>query len=63
MRNASMRMDVKTKETIPCGIPRWRGGDSNKTDFTENALVGVEWINLAHDIDQGVSLVNTAISL
>jgi hypothetical protein len=47
----------------PLGRPRHRWVTNIKIDLRETGWNGMDWINLAHDRDQGRALVNMVMNL
>jgi hypothetical protein len=54
---------VKPEGKRPLGRPRCRWVDNIKMDPREMELDGVNWIDLAHDRDWWMALVNTVMNL
>jgi hypothetical protein len=61
-RNARRILVGKTKEKRPLGRPRHRWEDI-KMDLREVGWGGTDWIDLAQNMDQWRTLVNTIINV
>jgi hypothetical protein len=61
-RNAYRILVGKPEGMRPIGRPRRRWVDNIKTDLRETGWDGMDWIDLAQDIDQWRVLVNTVIN-
>jgi hypothetical protein len=53
----------KPEGRSPLGRPRRRWLDNIKLDLREIGLDGVDWIDMAQNMDQWRALVNTALNL
>jgi hypothetical protein len=53
----------KPEEKTPIGRPRRRWAENIKMDLRETGMGGMDWIDLAQDMDQRRALVNTVINL
>jgi hypothetical protein len=53
----------KSEEKRPLEMPRRKRDGNIKTDFREIGRDGMDWIDLAQDVDQRRTLVNTAVNL
>jgi hypothetical protein len=53
----------KPKGKILLGIPRCGGEDTIKMDLRDIEWSGTDWIDVAHNRDQWMALVNTVINL
>jgi hypothetical protein len=62
-RNAYRILMGKPEGKKPLGRPRRRWGGSIKMDLREIGWVGMDWIDLAQDMDQRRALVNTVMNL
>jgi hypothetical protein len=62
-RNACKRLVGKPEGKRPLRRPRRRWVDNIKTDLRELGCGGMNWINLAHDRDQWIVILNTVINL
>jgi hypothetical protein len=62
-RNASRTLVGKPEGKRPLGRPRRRWVDNIKLDLREIGCDGMNWIDLAQDMDQWRALVNTVLSL
>jgi hypothetical protein len=65
-RRRRMCIDIGGESQIrkrPLERPRHRWVDNIKMDLTEIGWDGMDWIDLAQDMDQWSALVNTVINL
>jgi hypothetical protein len=62
-RNAYRILVGKPEGKRPLGRPRRRWVDNIKTDLREIGWDGMDWIDLVHDTDQRMALVNTVMNL
>jgi hypothetical protein len=62
-RNAYRILVGKPVGKRPLGIPRGRWEDNIKMVMRELGSGGMDWINLAHDTDRWMALVNTVMNL
>jgi hypothetical protein len=62
-RNAYRRLVEKPEGKRPLGRPRRRWVDNIKMNLREVEWDGVDWIELAQDMDQWRALVNTVMNL
>jgi hypothetical protein len=62
-RNAYRIFVGKPEGKNPLGRPRRRWVDNIKMDLREIGLDGMDWIDLAQDIDQWRAFVNTLMKL
>jgi hypothetical protein len=62
-RNAYRILVDKPEGKRPLGRPRRRWVDNIKMDLREIGWTGVDWIDMAQDIDQWRALVNTVLNL
>jgi hypothetical protein len=62
-RNAYRILVGKPEGKRPLGRPRCRWVDNIKIDLTEIGWNGMDWINLAQDMDQWRALANTVMNL
>jgi hypothetical protein len=63
MRNAYNTLVGKPEGKRPLGRPRCRWEDNVRIDLREVGWKGVDWTNLAQDIVQWRTVVNTVINL
>jgi hypothetical protein len=61
-RNAYRVLAGKPEGKRPLGRPRCRWVDNIKVYHREIGLNGMDWIDLAHDSDQWMALVNTVMN-
>jgi transposase len=61
-KNAYRILVGKPEEKRPLGRPRRRWVDNIKMDLREIKRDGMDWIDLAQDMDQWRALVNTAMN-
>jgi hypothetical protein len=62
-RNVYRILVGKLEGKRPLGRPRRRWLDNIEIDLKEIGWDGMDWIDLAQDMDQGRALVNTVINL
>jgi hypothetical protein len=62
-RNAYRILVGKPERKRPLGKPRRRWVDNIKMDLREIGLDGVDWIDLAQDMDRWRALVNTVMNV
>jgi hypothetical protein len=62
-RNPYRILVGKPEGKRPLGRPRRRWVNNMKIDITEIGWDGVDWIDLAQDMDQWRALVNTVMNL
>jgi hypothetical protein len=62
-RNAYRILVGKPEGKRPLGRPRRRWVDNIKTDFGEIEWNGLDWMDVALDVDQWKALVNTVMNL
>jgi hypothetical protein len=62
-RNAYRRLVGKPERKIPLGRPRCRWEDNIKVDLRETEWGGIDWIDVAQDMDDWRALVNTVMKL
>jgi hypothetical protein len=62
-RNAYRILVGKPEGKRPLGRPRRRWVDNIKMDFREVGWDGMDWIDLAQDMDRWRALVNTVMNL
>jgi hypothetical protein len=62
-RKAFRLLVGKPEGNTPLGRPRRRWVDNIKMNFREIGLSGIEWIDLAHDMDRWRDLVNTVMDV
>jgi hypothetical protein len=62
-RDAYMTLVGKPEGKRRLGRPRRRWMDTIKMDLREMGWDGVDWINLAQDMDQWRAFVNTVMNL
>jgi hypothetical protein len=62
-RNAHRILVGKPEGKRPLGRPRGRWVENIKTNFRAIGWDGMDWIDLAQDMDQWRALVNTVINL
>jgi hypothetical protein len=62
-RNSYRILVGKPEEKRQLGRPRRRWEDNIKMDLTETGWDGMDWIDLAQDMDQWRAVVNTAMNL
>jgi hypothetical protein len=62
-RNAYRVLVGKREGKRPLGRPRRRWEDNIKMDIREIGWGGMDWIDLAQDMDQWWALVNTVMNL
>jgi hypothetical protein len=62
-RNAYRILVGKPEGRRPLGRPRRRWVDNIKMDLRETGWYGVEWIDMAQDMDPWRALVNTVLDL
>jgi hypothetical protein len=62
-RNAYRILVGKPEGKRPLGRPRRRWVDNIKRDLREVGWDGMDWIDLAQDMDQWRALVNTVMNL
>jgi hypothetical protein len=63
MRKAHSSLVRKPDGKIPLGIPRSRWEENIRLDYGEINWEIVDWIHLAQDRDQWLSLMNTVMNL
>jgi transposase len=63
MGNAYRILVGKPEGKSPLGSPRRRWVDNIKMDLREIGRVGMDWIDLAQDMDQWRAFVNTVMNL
>jgi hypothetical protein len=62
-RNAYMVLVERPEGKRPLGRQRRRWVDDIKVDISERERGGMDWINLAQDMDQWRAFVNTIMNL
>jgi hypothetical protein len=62
-RNAYRILVGKPEGRRPLGSPRRRWVDNIRIDHREKGWDGVDWVDLAQDVDQWRALVNTVMNL
>jgi hypothetical protein len=62
-RNAYRILLGKPEGKRPLGKPRRRWEDNIRMDLREIACCGMDWTDLAQDMDQSRTLVNTVMNL
>jgi hypothetical protein len=62
-RNAYRILVGKSEEKRPLGRPRNRWVDNIKIGLRETGWGGVDWMDMAQDRDQWMTLVNTVLNL